>query len=45
MCFRHAEFEAVIGCVQQTVVSIGLAFREEIQDGKKDFITIDIDSS
>lgn len=42
-CFKHVEFEVVVQRVQQTVANMGLASREEVQDGKKDFIIIDMD--
>ena len=42
-CFKHDEFEVVVQRVQQTVANMGLASREEVQDGKKDFIIIDRD--
>lgn len=45
MCFKHARFEVEVRCVRQTVASMGLAFGEEIQDGKKDFTIIDIGNS
>lgn len=40
-CSKHTEFEMVVH-VQQTVASMGPAFREVVQDGKKDFIYIDM---
>ena len=43
-CSEHIEFEVVVQHVQQTVASMGPAFREVVQDGKKDFIFIDMDS-
>lgn len=42
-CFKHVEFEVVVQRVQQTVANMSLASREEVQDGKKDFIIIDMD--
>lgn len=42
-CSEHTEFEVVVQHVQQTVASMGPAFREVVQDGKKDFIIIDMD--
>lgn len=45
MYFKHAEFEVVVGCIQQTVARMGLAaLGEEMQDEKQDFIIIDINS-